>query len=193
MLQIPFSLRGLDGLVEVVMSANNEPEALGYSLLTGGAPADFARGFPVCRARVRYPGDGYAAVFGWTQLVRSTDAGTPEFEMDPIALYAGIPTPFAWFGVRPELFDAPSRASGDDLGWEAHSFLCVSPDAVLSRTVQAVTGFGWGFARRGGRFTFASPAILDEQAWDRHLAVLRSEYPGWEFEPGFARHFVSDR
>ena len=156
-LRIPFSLRGLAGQVDVAVSANSEPDALGYSLLTGGEPADFARGFPVCRATVRYPADGYAAVFGWTQLVRSTDAATAGFEMDPIAVYAAITTPFAWFGLRPELFDAPSRESEGDLDWEAHSFLCALPDAVLSRTVQAVTGFRWGFARRGGQFTFAAP------------------------------------
>ena len=39
---------------------------------------------------------------------------------------------------------------------------------------------------RGGQFTFAAPAILEERAWNGHLALLRSEYAGWEFEPGFA-------
>jgi hypothetical protein len=46
---------------------------------------DFARDFPVCRATVTYPADGYAAIFGWTQLVRTTDTATGGFEMDPIA------------------------------------------------------------------------------------------------------------
>jgi hypothetical protein len=27
------------------------------------------RGFPVCRATVTYPAEGYAAMFGWTQMV----------------------------------------------------------------------------------------------------------------------------
>jgi hypothetical protein len=69
-------------------------------------------------------------------MVRSTDSAPDKFEMDPIALYQQIPTPYAWFGVRPELFDAPSRDSRYDMTWEAHSFLCVSPDAVLTRHVQ---------------------------------------------------------
>jgi hypothetical protein len=30
------------------------------------------RGFPICRPNVTYGGDGYGAVFGWTQMVRST-------------------------------------------------------------------------------------------------------------------------
>ena len=45
-----------------------------------------------------YSGHGYAAVFGWTQMVHSTDGDSGEFETDPIAIYQQIPTPYAWFG-----------------------------------------------------------------------------------------------
>ena len=31
-------------------------------------------------------------MFGWTQMVRSTDSASDRFEMDPIALYQQIPT-----------------------------------------------------------------------------------------------------
>ena len=106
-LPIDFSLRGISGRIDVSISANTDPSALGYLLLSYGLPVDFARGFPVCRATVTYPADGYAAIFGWTQMVRSTDAATGDFEMDPIAIYKGVDTPFAWYGTRPELFDAP--------------------------------------------------------------------------------------
>jgi hypothetical protein len=47
--------------------------------------------------------------------------------MDPIAIYRDIPTPFAWYGLRPELFDAPSREERHDVTFEAHSFLAISP------------------------------------------------------------------
>jgi hypothetical protein len=132
-LRVPFSLRGISGLISVSVTPNTDPGAIGYSLLTGGLPVDAARGFPVCRATVTYPAQGYAAMFGWTQMVRSADSAPGRFEMDPIALYQQIPTPYAWFGVTPELFDAPSRESRHDMTWEARSFLCVSPDAVLTR------------------------------------------------------------
>jgi hypothetical protein len=89
---------------------------------------------------VAYQAQGYAAVFGWTQMVRSTDSAPDRFEMDPIALYQQILTPYAFFGIRPELFDAPSRESRYDMTWEAHSFLCISPDAVLTRHVQGPRG-----------------------------------------------------
>jgi hypothetical protein len=87
-LQVPFSLRGISGLIVVSVTRNTDPDAIGYSLLTKGLPPDAARGFPVCRATVTYPAEGYAAMFGWTQMVRSTDSAPDRFEMDPIALYS---------------------------------------------------------------------------------------------------------
>ena len=109
-LRIDFSLRGRSGVIAVSVTPNSDPDAIGYALLTGGLPTDAARGFPVCRATVAYPAQGYAAVFGWTQLVCSTDSDPDRFELDPIALYSEVATPYAWFGVKPELFDAPESS-----------------------------------------------------------------------------------
>jgi hypothetical protein len=182
---IGFTLRGLDGLIDISLTRNTDPGLLGYSLLTGGQPAEFARGFPVCRATVTYPADGYAAVFGWTQMVRSTDGAGGGFEMDPIAIYRDVATPFGWYGLKPELFDAPSRGARYDMDWEAHSFLCVSPDAVITPRVQAIAGFGWGFTIAGGHITFTPPRALGPEAWDGHLALLRASYPKWAFDAGY--------
>lgn len=124
-------------------------------------------------------------MFGWTQMVRSTDSAGPDFEMDPTAIYRDVSTPFAWFGFLPELFDAPSRGERLDMDWEAHSFLCVSPNAVLTPRVQAVAGFTWGFSIRNAEISFAGPAELDSEAWNSHLVLLRSSYPGWTFDAGF--------
>jgi hypothetical protein len=186
-ISIPFSLRGVSGLIAASITRNTDPDAIGYSLLSGGLPTDAARGFPVCRATVTYPADGYAAMFGWTQMVRSTDSDPDRFEIDPIALYQQIPTPYAFFGVRPELFDAPSREPRYDMAWEAHSFLCAGPDAVLTRQVQAVAGFSWGFTVSHEDITFTPPAALGPQAWDGHLDLLRASYPDWAFDSGYLR------
>ncbi len=40
------------------------------------------------------------------------------------------------------------------MDWEAHSFLCISPDAVLTRQVQAIAGFSWGFTITGDAIVF---------------------------------------
>ena len=181
-LRIPITLHGISGLIAVSITRSTDPDALGYLLLTGGQPTDAACGFPVCRATVTYPAEGYAAMFGWTQMVRSTDSDPDRFEMDPIALYRQVLTPYAFFGVRPELFDAPSRDSKYDMDWLAHSFLCVSPDAVLTRHVQAVAGFSWGFTITRRTITFARPAALGPETCDSHLDLLKTSYPGWIFD-----------
>jgi hypothetical protein len=118
-------------------------------------------------------------------MVRSTDAATSDFEMDPIAIYKDVDTPFAWYGTRPELFDAPSRDSRQDMIWECHSYLCISPDAVLSRRVQAITGFSWGFTITEGHVRFVPAALLGPTAWDGHLDLLRASYPSWTFDGGY--------
>ena len=66
--------------------------------------------------------------------------------------------------------------------WECHSYLCVSPDAVLSRRVQAVAGFSWGFMIAGGDITFIRAAPLGPAAWDGHLGLLRASHPSWTFD-----------
>jgi hypothetical protein len=176
-LSIPFTLRGLSGAVSVSVTCNKDPDAIGS--------ADTGLGFPVCRATVIYPAEGYAAMFGWTQMVRSTDSDPDRFEMDPFSLYRHLPIPYAFFGVRPELFDAPSRESRYDMVWEAHSFLCISPDSVVTRRVQAIAGFTWGFVIEHRDMTFAQPAALGPKAWDNHLDLLRTGYPDWIIDSGY--------
>src|SRR5687768_42614 len=117
---IPFRLRSAAGTVEVDLVPNNHPVELGCGLLAGSVPARAAYGFPVCTATIRHPAQGYAAACGWIQLVRSSDGG-PGFELDPLALFRGIDTPYAFFGVKPVLFDAPFRPGSEDLEWEARS------------------------------------------------------------------------
>jgi hypothetical protein len=185
-LQVPFSLRGLDGVIDVSITENVDPDAVGYALIAAGRPAELARGFPVCSASVTYPAQGYACVFGWTQMVRSTDGGSDDFEMDPIAIYADVATPFAWYGLEPRLFDAPFRETRDALVWRARSFLCVSPDAVVTRQVKAVTGIGWGFDIVNGAIEIIPPLILEETQWDEQLTLLATSYPEWKFDRGFS-------
>ena len=104
--------------------------------------------------------------------------------MDPIAIYESVATPYAWFGVKPEAFDAPSGESRYEMDWEGHCFLCVSPDAVLTQHVQAVAGFGWGFNVTQSDINFATPRILGVNDWNGHLSLLRGAYPTWTFAEG---------
>ncbi|WP_327004697.1 hypothetical protein OHA72_58360 [Dactylosporangium sp. NBC_01737] len=181
---IPFRLRSAAGTVEAGLVRNNHPVELGCGLLDASVPAAAASGFPVCTARVQHPAQGYAAACGWIQFVRSTDGG-PGFALDPLALFRGIDTPYAFFGIRPIFFDAPFRAGAEDLDWLAYTFLCFSPDAVMSRRVHAAIGFSWGFQRRDGQFTFIHPVHVAPAAWDERLPLLRATFPSWTFASGF--------
>jgi hypothetical protein len=80
---------------------------------------------------------------------------------------------------------APSRDGKYDMDWEAHSFLCVSPDAVITPRVLAVAGFRWGFAVRDADIIITGLTALNSGSWDSHLALLRASYPGRTFDPGY--------
>lgn len=143
---MPFTLRGVSGQIHVSLVVNDDPLRYGCDLLDPDLPPDAAQGYPVCRAEIEHDADGYAAAMGWVQLVRSTDAA-PEFEMDPLALFREVATPFAFFGIKPTMFDAPFRDEKYDLTWRAETFLCAIPDGVMSQHAQPLAGFGWGLRR----------------------------------------------
>ena len=178
-MDIAFTLRGTDGTVAVEFARNDRPERV------GAPPA--ATGFPFCHASVDYPAQGYDAVLGWVQLVRSDDNASHgrSFEIDPLDFLGDVPHPFCWIGLTPRLFDAPSREARPDLDWEAHSFLCVPDGGDDGFEVHALLGFRWGFRIRDGEIILEPPSVLTPEAWDRDVDVLAPAYPAWRFVRGF--------
>jgi hypothetical protein len=133
----------------------------------------------------RLRGKGYRALFGWVQLVRSTDnavEGTA-FQMDPLRFFEDSPAPYCWYGLVPTLFDAPSRNPRKPLVWLAHSFLAVTPwDTGADRQVVPLLGFSWGFEiDAGGRITLVPEAQLSAADWAAHIRYLSTSYPTWRF------------
>ncbi len=186
-LVLPFVLHGAQGRVLVRVAANVDPTELGCLLLDPGMPATAAQGFPVCQAEVEYERGGYFAAMGWVQFVRSTDGQVPgKYELDRLALFRGVDTPYAFFGVRPCLFDAPFRGSRAPMTWRARSFLCASPDLVMSRTALPLCAFTWGFtiAGHGGDPVLAPPQQLPLDSWSEHLALLEASHRTWRFRAG---------
>lgn len=179
-MDIGFELRGIAGQVSVTCSRNDRPE------LVGSAPE--SAGFPFCHATVDYPAQGYDAVLGWVQLVRSDDNTSRgrAFEVDPLDFLGDVPHPFCWIGLSPRLFDAPSRTPRLDLDWVAHSFLCV-PDAGADDRVEvhALLGFSWGFRIRDETVQLVAPSRLRPAEWDQDVEVLAGRYPSWRFVDGF--------
>jgi hypothetical protein len=70
-MQLPYSVHGLAGRVDIDVGPTRSPKEL------GGWPG--AAGLTFCEAIVSYPGRGYTGLLGWIQLVRSTDnsSGVP--------------------------------------------------------------------------------------------------------------------
>jgi hypothetical protein len=176
--RLHFTLRDLPGSVQVAVKPNRDPEALGC--------ASHAVGFPVCTATVAYAGAGYAAMFAWIQLVRSSDGEHVEkFQLDPFEPLGALPHPFCWFGLEPTLFDAPSRAARDHMDWTAHSFLCFIAGDARRPEARAVLGFSWGFSIRDGTIALQQPTLLPPAAWNDHIALLRRDHPAWEFSADY--------
>ncbi|MFJ9711937.1 hypothetical protein [Streptomyces sp. NPDC101234] len=173
----PFVHDGAAGTVTVAVELVDAPEKV-------GKPPG-ARGFPSCSASVEHPAQGYRAMFGWVQLVQSTDSpsnGTA-FETDPFFLFEDASSPYAFFGVRPTLFDAPSRVERTPLAWLAHSFLAWTPFEETKRSVVPLTGFSWGFdIDDTGRITPRPVRALAPDDWDTHRPYLGACHPGWSFE-----------
>jgi hypothetical protein len=175
-MDIEFWHDGELGLVSVSCVPNKDPSAFGKG--------EDARGLPVCTATIEHPGRGYRAFFGWVQLVRSTDNafGGQAFEVDPTPPLEDSPTPYCWYGLKPVLFDAPSRDRGLRLEWLAHSFLGFTPLDDEARKVAPLLGFSWGFViSDGGGVTLMPVRRLMAGDWDAHLPYLRRGYPEWEF------------
>lgn len=177
---VPFRLRGLDGLVTVDMVVNEDPRRWGYDLL-GQFPVDQAAGFPVVRASVAYPAEGYRAAMGWIQLVHyGEDQGDLEVLVDLTPQHSDAGTPYAFWGFRPTFFDAPSTQQAS-IRWTAEAFLATSPDALMTKTVLPVCGFRWGYDTTRRPPGLSPPERVGPEAWDRARATLAGHFPAWRF------------
>ena len=179
-MDITFALRGIKGHVSVTYSRNSRPDLVGSGVESSG--------FPLCHAAVEYPAQGYDALLGWVQLVRSDDNTSQgrAFEIDPLDILGDLPHPFCWIGLNPRMFDAPSRSPRRDLDWVAQSFLCVPDDSLgAGLEVRALLGFTWGFRIRDEQIHLVPPTQLGPSDWDHHLDVLAARYPSWRFISGF--------
>lgn len=182
-LSLPYRWAGVAGTVEVELGVNDDPAALGC--------ADFARGFPYCRAKVRAPAQGYGEALGWVQLIHWPPFG-PGWAIDTYMPLGKVPHPFNFFGFAPTMFDAPHTDEPGDTRFLAHSFLgglggelFDFEDETTPQEVRAILGFSWGYVKRGAEIEIIGLERLGPEAWDGHLDYLHSSHPGWSFAPGF--------
>ena len=165
-LTIPFRLRSHDGVVRVEYAINEDPRRWGNTLLGVAAPLnaeDVGRGFPLCRATVTFGGEGYAAVMAWIQILRFSGTQSGVLVDQPPQL-EGSSMPYVYWGPCPAFFDNPfTTARG--VHWTADAFLVASPDAVMSRVVQPVCGFSWGYNTESDETRALPLTVLKPAAW----------------------------
>ncbi|PTA47856.1 hypothetical protein [Micromonospora sp. RP3T] len=175
-MEIRFDFGGEHGRVMVEVVPNADPVALGKT--------ERERGMPVCTASVEFSAGGYRSMLGWVQLVREP-AATDRFEVDPFDLFADSSAPFAWYGFRPVLFDAPSRWRSGTVQWQAHSFLTIGPWDGDRRHVVPLVGFAWGYEQDAeDRLHLSQARLLRPADWDGHRGYLAERYPTWTFSDG---------
>jgi hypothetical protein len=176
-LKFPFVHEDQSGEVSVTIERVDDPAGIGQPPET--------RGFPACAARIDYPFRGYRSLFGWVQLVQSTDnsTGGSGFDIDPFGLFNDVPSPYCFFGFLPTLFDAPTRREREPINWVAHSFLAWTPLDERPRTVKPLLGFSWGFdIDRAGSITIRPVGELSAETWNSHVPYLRGSYPDWHID-----------
>ncbi len=185
-LVLPYRWNEADGLVQVEIGLNDDPDRFGGE--------EFGRGFPYCRATIHPPATGYKQMIGWVQMAKMSDRGEG-FQIDQFEPLGDAPNPFTLFGYSPLFFDCPHT---DLPNWDfaAHTFLCGLGGKLLEQTqgkrreALAILGFSWGFSKRGSQIDSLEPKPLSGDDWDRHLSYLRPKFSKrkWTFRSGFIDH-----
>jgi len=96
--------------------------------------------------------------------------------------------PFYSYGDNPGLYDPPCYNLSDSenkLEFIAESFLVTFPSRKNDRTVSFLAGVRWGYEEfdvDGIRNANIFPAEqLDGTAWNGYLALLREQFPTWNY------------
>jgi hypothetical protein len=174
-MRIPFVRAGTNGEVNVAVALVEDPVAIGKP--------EGTEGFPSCQATVSYPGKGYKALFGWVQLV-AEDLDRGHFALDPLRFFEDTSAPHCFYGIRPTLFDAPSRDERHELNWTAHSFLAPIELFEIDPVVRPLLGFSWGFDIDSQGVMRVQPVKpLSASDWERHIRYLTDRFPAWKFAP----------
>lgn len=183
-LLLDFEAHGLPGQVRVSHGVNSDPVNTGMNMLgLDDGTGSWARGFPTVEASVQYSGDGYKMVMGWIQTIRVTQTdGSVKEMVDGPPQMSDVDHPFCTWGPCPTLFDAPATSDRPVPLWRADAFLTVSPDALMTKVVQPVCAFHWGYViADDGTVTSQWPTSDGTTSWRDIVPLLRTQYPNWTF------------
>jgi hypothetical protein len=184
-LTLPFVARGETGHVHISYALNGDPDRWGFDILGLEGDVSRAAAFPVFEARISYSRDGYAAFFGWIQVVHywSDSDDQPVWSLlDNPPHLRGFGVPFFSYGVLPRFFDAPLDTPEGISRWQALTFLTQTRDGLMSRSSAPLLGVGWGYLIDDGVPTILPVVRASQQEWRDVREFLQRECPMWAFE-----------
>jgi hypothetical protein len=183
-LTLRFRARGEPGAVDVEYSLNGDPGRWGFDILGLEGDVSRAAAFPIFEASVRSSREGYAALFGWVQVVHywSAHGDEPEWSLlDNPPQLRGLGVPFFTWGLEPRMFDAPLDTPAGIVRWQALTFLSQTPDGLMARTVEPLVGLTWGYLIDNGQPKVLPVARATQDEWQRVKSVLEAGCPAWTF------------
>lgn len=129
-----------------------------------------------------FPGEGYTAYMGWIQIARLSGARNSVL-VDQSPQLEGTGMPYVCWGLCPTFFDNPYTNLGK-MDFRADTFLVTTPDVAMTRVIQPVCGFSWGYSKTGREIRSLPLTMIDNNGWQSACVILRPQYPRWEFLGG---------
>ena len=187
----PFTLRGVDGEIDVLYGINDDPVEIGFDLLNLPFDNDLVVGFPFLKASIIYPEDYYKAFFGWIQMVKVQDYETEEESVTPdiMPMNRELDYPFSFFGHLPTFFDAPGpNPPRKNESWIASTFLVFVSDVARTKDISALKGFEWGYVLNEGDIEVQEIKPISENLWNVNSDYLSRMFPSWNFNKNFRKN-----
>ena len=190
---MPFELRGVKNIIEVVYKANDSVSESGFDTLTD-LPFDpsFCLGYPAMYAYVKdMKSTGYRRVCGWIQLVHreyysSCELDSPDEDVisvdtiDASNIYSG-------YGSPAEIYDAPCyNLNGNAKGkWTAYTYLVDAPCRMNGYKMIYLAGFKWGYFEdmKDGKPCpeMQNIAEIDITKWRKHIPYMKAQFPRYDY------------
>ncbi|MFH0993009.1 MAG: hypothetical protein V1761_01525 [bacterium] len=196
-LDIPFSLAGEDGTLNIVYGEISKPDSVGFEVVKeAGFVPDEATGFPYLRAWIgEFPTKGFRTLSAFIQTTQSkfyqiVDDMMPalnEKAVDVSPFFREKHLPFYAFGYPAAMFSARhSDIRGfQKLNREINTFLVSFPNTGNGFRVECLAAFSWGFVewldRGKHQIKIAAVKEINTEHWNNALELLQRTFPKYDF------------
>ena len=194
-LRIPFVLRDIPNIIEVIYKANESAVESGFDALNLPFDANLCIGYPVVHAYVKdMSSTGYRRSCGWIQLVKREYYSSAALDYpdenetsvdtnDPACIYLA-------YGSPAEIYDAPcNNLNGNSRGkWTAFTYLVDIPSRMNGYKMIFLAGFQWGYEEAciNGNISVNMLEIseINHAQWNEHIPCMKERYPQYNYSLG---------